>query len=164
MVLLSLPPPLFRLDAQSEQSLRIIWSGAAVPQDRESLFFVNVRTIPASDKGDEDKNVLRLIYKTRLKLFYRPKGLKGTPAEACKQLTFSRANATLQVKNASRYYVVFDSLYVGKSLVKDADTLAPGSDTPLAFTLSPKENTVSWRCITDYGNASPLNQGRLDQG
>ncbi|MEG2434427.1 MAG: fimbria/pilus periplasmic chaperone, partial [Acinetobacter sp.] len=67
-------PPLFRLDPQKEQNLRITWSGQALPTDRESLFYMNVRTIPAMEKSDDQKNVLRLIYKTRLKLFWRPSG------------------------------------------------------------------------------------------
>lgn len=56
-------PPLFRLDPQKEQSLRIIWSGVPLPENRESLFYINVRTIPASDKANKDSNMLRLIYK-----------------------------------------------------------------------------------------------------
>ena len=62
-------PPLFRLDPQKEQSLRITWTGAPLPTDRESLFYLNVRTIPATAKEEQQKNKLRLIYKTRLKMF-----------------------------------------------------------------------------------------------
>lgn len=43
-------PPLFRLEPQKEQNLRITWSGQALPTDRESLFYMNVRTIPAMKK------------------------------------------------------------------------------------------------------------------
>jgi fimbrial chaperone protein len=43
-------PPLFRLDPQKEQNLRITWSGKTLPTDRESLFYMNIRTIPAMAK------------------------------------------------------------------------------------------------------------------
>lgn len=79
-------PPLFRLDAQKEQSLRITWNGTPLPTDKETLFYLNVRTVPATSADDEDKNVLRLIYKTRLKLFWRPTGLvarRQKPVNAC---------------------------------------------------------------------------------
>ncbi len=147
-------PPLFRLDANKEQSLRIIWSGASLPEDKESLFYINIRTIPAMDKTDNDKNRLHLIYKTRMKLFFRPKNLKGTPEEACSQLHFSRLNNMLQITNASGYHTVFDSLFIGTSLVRDADTLAPASTIQLALPGDAQSNNVSWRCISDYGSAT----------
>lgn len=157
-------PPLFRLDAQTEQSLRIVWSGGTLPQDRESLFFINVRTIPASDKNDDEKNVLRLIYKTRLKLFYRPEGLPGTPAEACEHLQFSRSGALLQVSNPSAYHIVFDSLYLNDRLLSDADTVPPKSTTSLPVNTAVTSHNVTWRCITDYGNASEKFRGQLGNG
>lgn len=147
-------PPLFRLDAMKEQSLRIIWSGAALPQDRESLFYLNVRTIPAADKADKANNVLRLIYKTRLKLFFRPKGLEGGPGEACAKLQFNLSGKTLQVKNLSSYYVVFDALYLGNALIRNADMVAPKSVYTLEIPANTPGTNPSWRCINDYGSSS----------
>ena len=45
-------PPLFRLDPQKEQSLRITWNGSPLPKDKESLFYLNVRTVPATAAED----------------------------------------------------------------------------------------------------------------
>jgi len=146
-------PPLFRLDPQKEQSLRIAWSGASVAQDRESLFYMNVRTIPATAKEDQDKNMLRLIFKTRLKLFYRPKDLPETPLDTCKNLAFSIDAQRLHITNAGSYYSVFDSLLLGNSRV-DADMVGPKSSIDITLPTSHNGKTVSWRCITDYGNAS----------
>lgn len=146
-------PPLFRLDPQKEQSLRIAWSGAAFPTDRESLFWVNVRTIPAVAREDEQKNVLRLIYKTRLKLFWRPKGLKGSTNENCKNLRFSRQGTTLRATNEGDYYSVFDSVRLDNVSVVKADWVAPKSSVDIPLPPSASGQSVSWRCITDYGNA-----------
>ncbi|MCI1737826.1 MAG: fimbria/pilus periplasmic chaperone [Pseudomonas veronii] len=44
-------PPLFRLDAEQENVLRIIRTGGDFPQDRESVFWVNIKSIPASEKN-----------------------------------------------------------------------------------------------------------------
>lgn len=147
-------PPLFRLDPQKEQSLRIIWSGVPLPENRESLFYINVRTIPASDKANKDSNMLRLIYKTRLKLFFRPQGLKGTPTEACRNLTFTRDGKTLRVNNNSNYYIVFDSLFMANTAIPGADTVSPASTVALRLPANTASQTVTWRCISDYGNAS----------
>lgn len=155
-------PPLFRLDPQKEQSLRILWTGTGVSPDRESLFYLNIRTIPGSDKRNENQNVLRIIYKTRLKLFFRPKGLPGTPEEACQNLHFMRVNSQLQITNNSAYHIVFDSLYIGKDQLHSADMAAPKSTITLP--VSSNSPLISWHCLTDYGNASPKYTSRTDKG
>ena len=147
-------PPLFRLDPQKEQSLRIAWNGTALPTDRESLFYMNVRTIPGTAKEDDDKNVLRLIYKTRLKLFWRPKGLQGAPTETCKNLHFVRRGEMLTVVNEGAFHSIFDSLLLGNTRLEKADMVTPRSSVQIPVPKSASGNTVSWRCITDYGNAS----------
>lgn len=156
-------PPLFRLDPQREQSLRISWNGTALPDDRESLFYMNVRTIPATAKEDESKNVLRLIYKTRLKLFWRPKSLSGTPMEACKNLRFQREGNRLIVKNEGAYHSVFDSLRLGNIELKEAELVAPKSQAAITLPANASGSNVSWRCITDYGNASDKYTSTLGQ-
>nr|WP_159466376.1 molecular chaperone [Scandinavium goeteborgense] len=157
-------PPLFRLDPQKEQNLRIAWSGASLPEDRESLFWLNVRTIPAVAKDAESKNVLRLIYKTRLKLFWRPKGLKGLAGENCKNLRFTRQGTMLQVVNKGEYYSVFDNVHVGSIAVKEADIVAPKSTISLPLPSSASGQNVNWRCITDYGNATEKYSVEIGQG
>lgn len=147
-------PPLFRLDAQKEQSLRIAWNGTSLPKDRESLFYINVRTIPATAKDEDNKNVLRLIYKTRLKLFWRPEGLPESPTETCKNLRFTRSGKQLTIINDGAFYSVFDNLQLGGTKLEKADLIAPKSRVELAVAESITRQDVSWRCITDYGSAS----------
>lgn len=157
-------PPLFRLDPQKEQSLRISWSGEAVPTDRESLFYLNVRTIPAVEKTDDNQNILRLIYKTRMKLFWRPQGMHGTPGETCKNLQFSRQGMTLTVRNDGDYYSIFDTLHLGRVLLNKADLVAPKSRVSIALPKNAEGQTLTWRCITDYGNASEQFTASLVRG
>jgi len=157
-------PPLFRLDAQKEQGLRIAWTGAPLATDRESLLFLNVRTIPASEKGSEDKNVLRLIFKTRLKLFFRPAGLDGTPAQSCAGLTFRRTGDTLSVTNAGAFYSVFDSLQLGGHRLDSLELVAPKSASQVVLPAGVVGQNISWRCITDYGNASASHSATLQPG
>ncbi|WP_253377746.1 fimbrial biogenesis chaperone [unidentified bacterial endosymbiont] len=147
-------PPLFRLDAQKEQSLRVAWNGSALPEDRESLFYMNIRTIPATAKDDSDKNMLRLNYKTRLKLFWRPSGLAGTPGETCKNLRFSRDSNAVTVINNGAFYSVFDSLLLDNTVLPKADMVAPFSRVSVPLPGNTAGSQISWRCITDYGNAS----------
>ncbi|WP_449554159.1 fimbrial biogenesis chaperone [Lelliottia amnigena] len=147
-------PPLFRLDPEKEQSLRIAWNGATLPENKESLFYMNIRTIPATAKEDDQKNVLRLIYKTRLKLFWRPEGLKGTPNETCQQLRFTRSGKMLTVVNSGDFYSIFDNLRLGNTKIVSADQVSPQSSVILPVPDGATGTSVTWRCITDYGNAS----------
>ncbi|HDR2832517.1 TPA: molecular chaperone [Enterobacter mori] len=147
-------PPLFRLDPQKEQSLRITWNGMSLPGDKESLFYLNVRTVPATAADEEDKNVLRLIYKTRLKVFWRPVGLSGTPSESCKNLRFVRHGQQLTAINDGAFYSVFDSLALGAQKVEKADMVGPKSSVAVPLPNGAQGTSVTWRCITDYGNAS----------
>lgn len=156
-------PPLFRLDPQKEQSLRITWNGQPLVTDRETLFYLNVRTVPATPDDEVDKNVLRLIYKTRLKLFWRPVGLDGTPAESCKNLRFVRHGQQLTVINDGAFYSIFDSLTLGTQKVEKADMVGPKSNAVIPLPANARGINVSWRCITDYGNASEKYSSNLAQ-
>ncbi|WP_430750857.1 fimbria/pilus periplasmic chaperone, partial [Escherichia coli] len=44
-------PPLFVSEPKSENTLRIIYTGPPLAADRESLFWMNVKTIPSVDKN-----------------------------------------------------------------------------------------------------------------
>lgn len=145
-------PPLFRLNAKEENSLRISYTGGKLPQDKESVFYINVRAIPSTPKNDV--NELKVVVKSRIKLFYRPKNLTGAASDARKSLTFSRANGELQITNPSSYYVVFSYLTVGNSLLKDIDMIAPGSKLTVKLPGNNSGNTVEWRTINDYGGDS----------
>ncbi|MGZ9748265.1 fimbrial biogenesis chaperone [Enterobacter kobei] len=108
--------------------------------------------------------MLRLIYKTRLKLFWRPVGLNGTPGESCKNLRFVRQGQQLTVINDSAFYTVFDSLSLGSQKLESADMVGPASRVDIPLPDAASANDVSWRCITDYGNASEKYTFNLTRG
>lgn len=74
-------PPLFVSEPKSENTLRIIYTGPPLAADRESLFWMNVKTIPSVDKNAlNGRNVLQLAILSRMKLFLRPIQLQELPA------------------------------------------------------------------------------------
>lgn len=146
-------PPLFRLDPKSEQTLRIMKSDNITKKNIESLYYLIVRMIPASDRQDEKNNVLHLIYKTQIKLFYRPEGMDGRAEDACKDLRFSLSGQQLKIENSSNFHTVFSSLSVGSNKVQ-ADMVAPQSNLTLPLSTRGASSTVSWRCINDYGGTT----------
>ena len=67
-------PPLQRLEAKGKSMMRInaMPDAAMLPQDRESIFYFNVREVPPKS---ERPNVMQLALHTKIKLFYRPKAI-----------------------------------------------------------------------------------------
>ncbi|WBF46156.1 molecular chaperone [Serratia rubidaea] len=145
-------PPLFRLDAGQENMLRIIRTGGQLPEDKESLFWLNIKSIPASEKTNN--NQLLISVKTRIKLIYRPSGLQGNAAEAYQALTFRRQGNQLQVDNPTPYYVAFYNVKVGSLEIKEAGTVVPYGSRSWAIPAG-ATGAVSWRAINDYGGITP---------
>lgn len=82
--------------------MRIIYTGPPLAADRESLFWMNVKTIPSVDKNAlNGRNVLQLAILSRMKLFLRPIQLQELPAEAPDTLKFSRSGNYINVHNPS---------------------------------------------------------------
>lgn len=148
-------PPLFRLDANSDSSLRIIKSPKNIINDKESLFFINVRAIPAKKQSDDtNNNMLTLVFKTRIKLFYRPTNLVDKPYDAYKSLEYKYSNNELDIYNPSAYHIVFAGLALGKTdLTNKIDYIAPGEHKRLAVPAAAGK-TVQWAAINDYGGAT----------
>ena len=147
-------PPLFRLNAGSDSSLRIIKSSGNIASNKESLFFINVRAIPAKSQSADENNTLTLVFKTRIKLFYRPENLVGKPYDAYKSLEYKYEANDLDIYNPSAYYVVFAGLALGNTdLTNKIEYIAPGEHQRLAVPAAAGK-TVQWAAINDYGGTT----------
>lgn len=146
-------PPLFRLDAGAENLLRVIRLDGDIPEDRESVFWMNVKAIPATTQTD--KNALQIAIKTRIKLFYRPAKLGMPSDEDYQTLVFHRQGSQLQVDNPSPWFITFYSLTVGGRLVDTTDMMVPPmghANYPLPTSASGQE--AIWQVINDFGGRS----------
>ncbi|WP_332401497.1 molecular chaperone [Vibrio metschnikovii] len=106
-------PSVFKIGANSGQSVRLVYIGDSLPNDRESVFYLNELQIPSVSKDIQD-NKLLVMLKNRVKLFYRPDGLSVDKSEISNMLEFSflHKEPALEIKNTSPYYVSFNSLYI----------------------------------------------------
>ncbi|WP_256937730.1 fimbrial biogenesis chaperone, partial [Enterobacter chuandaensis] len=115
-------PPLYRLNGGQQNIERILLSGS-LPQDKESLFWLNIKAIPSASK---QANSLQIAVKTRIKLIYRPTSLKAsTPEEQANKLTWSRSGNNLQVTNPTPYVINFNEISVGGKKLEDVSWVAP---------------------------------------
>lgn len=142
-------PPLFRLDPEQENVVRIFKVGGSLPDNQESVFLLNIKSIPSSQPSES--NQLQITVKAQLKLFYRPSSLKGQNAdEAYKSLVFSRQGSGIKVTNPTPFYVSFYSLKVGSSVIDKPQMIAPGSTQELPISAASGAK-VTWQAITDFG-------------
>ncbi|AML57196.1 molecular chaperone [Serratia rubidaea] len=144
-------PPLFRLDDGQNNILRIVRAGGALPEDKESLYWVNIKSIPSAPKQD---NTLQIAVKTRIKLIYRPRGLEGSLNEAAQKVTWQRNGNALQVSNPSPYYLTFFNVKVNGAEVKDATMVAPRSSARFTLPSGNAGGALTWQIINDFGGAS----------
>lgn len=143
-------PPLFRLGGEQENTLRIILTGGSLPEDRESLYWMNIKSIPATEKM-ENANTLQIAVKTRIKLIYRPQALTQQPENVTGKLTWQRNGSKLTVNNPTAYYMNFSTVKVGTSTVKDATYVAPMSSAIFSIPAGANGKVV-WTLINDFGS------------
>jgi len=153
-------PPLFRLDAGQENILRIVRTGGQLPEHEESVFWINVISIPANEKSNN--NLLQITVKTQIKLFYRPAGLSAElAANAYKALEFKRVGNHLQAHNPTPFYISFYELKFADKAIVDAKMIAPNSTEQWTLPGAETAGAVSWQAITDYGGITPVVRSAL---
>lgn len=143
-------PPLFRLDGDRKNALRVVLTKDTLAQDRETLYWLNVKAIPASDPNAKDS--LLISINSRIKLFYRPAALKDSDAEnAYKEITFSVQGNQLTAKNPTPFYINLSELKVGNKKIDDVGVIAPFSTENWTVSSPVSPNTVTWIAINDFG-------------
>lgn len=166
-------PPVARIDPSKGQTLRILYTGEPLPRERESVFWLNVVEIPPKPTGDEaEVNRLQFAFRSRIKLFFRPTGLKGNAGEAPAQTTWRLVKEgnrlALEARNPTVYHVTFASLHVtggGKSARFDEGGMVGPGETKV-FPLSGEVSTntprrMRYQAINDHGGSI---EGEIDLG
>jgi len=158
-------PPVSRIDPQKSQTLRIVYTGDALPTDHESVFWLNVLDIPPKATGDTaGANKLQLAFRSRIKLFYRPAALKGetqdAPAQVTWHLTTQDGHPALEAVNQSAYDVSFTTVEVvdgsHTAVFDDGDMIRPGESKVLPLkgeTPRSPSAKVDYHYLNDYGGA-----------
>lgn len=141
-------PPLYRLDSNQQNLERIILAGT-VPQDKESLYWLNIKAIPSAPKKD---NTLQIAVKSKLKLIYRPASVKGSSAEEqADTLVWSVAGNQLQVTNPSNYVINFNSISVAGKKLEDVTYVLPSSSAHFTLPQGIHGGEMTFTVINDYG-------------
>lgn len=146
-------PPLFRLDAKEDNVLRVVRTGGNLPEDRESLYWLNIKAIPSS-KHVEGVNTLQIAINTRIKLLYRPPAVIGKPEDVADKLEWHREGNDLVVNNPTRFYMNFQKVTLSGHKVDKATWAAPKTETHFALPGNVSGTNIAYSIITDYGSIS----------
>lgn len=170
-----LTPPLARIDAAKTQTLRLIHTGQGLPQDRESLFWLNVLEVPP--KPEEGANYLQFAIRTRIKIFYRPASLmKDDSAKAAETVRWQvkstdGKSVTLEAANSTPYYVSLSQVRPvsdGKEVGAPLNVTVPPKSTERVVVSEVEGDAkritgVKYQVINDFGAMAP-GEKALSQG
>ena len=139
-------PPLYRLDAQRSNRIRI-HQVESLPEDIESVFWIQVTFIPTTSSNAQQK--MGLGYGQRIKLFYRPKNLQGDCRYVADQLKWDYQNGILFVQNPTKLSISMVRLDInGQSI--NTQMLMPNSK--FQWKLPTKQlQKFSFKYIDEYG-------------
>ncbi|WP_425011647.1 fimbria/pilus periplasmic chaperone [Pantoea agglomerans] len=150
-------PPLQRLEPGAKSLVKIQMTPgaeASLPQDRETLFWFNLREVPPKSNK---VNVLQLALQTRVKMFYRPASLAFKQATSetpwQEKLTLTRQGERYKVSNPTPYYVTL--VASGKTDMKPL-MLAPGASADLGIKASLPGSQLQIAYINDWGGRPVL--------
>ncbi|ERK05889.1 fimbrial biogenesis chaperone [Serratia fonticola] len=154
-------PPIVRIDPRNGQSVRMIFTGEALPQDRESLFWFNALEIPPVSV-EQDRSSLQIAVRSRLKLFYRPTNLVGEAVDAPSQVNWrviplANGGYALRGNNPTPYYITYRQLVL--QMGKKNYNLGSGMIAPFSsedFNIKGMHSysgqfQLTYQPMTDYG-------------
>ncbi|MEZ2604122.1 fimbria/pilus periplasmic chaperone [Kluyvera intermedia] len=155
-------PPIQRIEPgmKSQVKLQGITAGLLqLPQDKESLFYFNLREIPPKSK---EPNTLQIALQTRIKLFYRPEKLavQTTDKPFQEGLTLKRSASAYTVINPTPYFVTL--INVKKSTTSPAVTgfkplmIPPKSEAALGVGPTSAGDAPVLMYINDFGGRPKL--------
>lgn len=143
-------PPLFRLDSNQQNVLRIVQTGN-LSKEQETMYWLNVKSIPSTAKAVA-QNSLQIAVKTRIKLIYRPTALKGNSAEhESRNLTWKRDGNKIKVANPTNYYMNFGYIKLNGVELDSVTYVAPHADAEFPLPSGDSAGSLSFALISDYG-------------
>ncbi|RBQ33683.1 fimbria/pilus periplasmic chaperone [Rahnella variigena] len=103
-------PPFFKVAGEGKQVLRVIKALEQMPENKESIYWINLQEIPPANKDGG----LSIALRTKVKLLYRPaslmEGRKG--AESSMTLKVTKSGTTLE--NTTPYIFAIAEILDGK--------------------------------------------------
>ncbi|MCS4492672.1 molecular chaperone [Pantoea sp. B623] len=148
-------PPVFKIKEKGGQTVKIRLLSSSLPEDKESLFFLNFTQIPGVKKSESDDNLLNVIIKSRLKIIYRPEAVNAFSAKDEGKVSYHIQNGKLSINNQSPNVLSIRGISNGKLMIAENLTLKPGDSFSKDIKGNPVSGPLHAVMINDYG--TPVN-------
>lgn len=159
-------PPVSRINAGKGKTFRVFKTEdtkGMFASDRETMLWVNVLDIPPeADNLEKKRNRLNFAFRTRIKFFYRPVGLRSDPITSAEQLTWSLKKTEGKIyvigKNENPFHVSMAKMILvngGERVEIAGEVIKPYESNEFLFKISNKENKdlkLIYTYITDLGS------------
>ncbi|MBI6189518.1 molecular chaperone [Providencia rettgeri] len=149
-----LSPPIVKIEGLQGQQLKIKKIPGKLPNNVESVFFLNVLDIPKTPESAKGKNAIQLATRSRIKIFYRPIELNESPDEVINHASYQIKNNNILVKNNSQYHLTIAAITSSddknNSLI-DSAMIAPMSEKELPIKGTMKSHDLILMYVDDYG-------------
>lgn len=149
-------PVLQRIDPNQSKQVKISLIGdtSMLSEDRETMLFLNILGIPP--KGSTGNNQMDIVIKSKLKLFYRPKGLARYVDNGwIDELTIKRESGSILLENPTAYYSVIYAFIDANNRVTEKEiNLKPFSSERVNVRVG---NNFAMMLLNDQGVAVRLN-------
>lgn len=147
-------PPLFRVEPDSKFTTNIIINDRNFPDNKESLLYMSILSIPSLEKEEEENNnsSISIASESVLKIFYRP--LKIDKEDPLKKLSFKYKDNSFIIENKSPYYITFSNITLDKekiSLDYDNSMISPFSSMKY-HTKYANTQVINFSIINDNGS------------
>lgn len=147
-----LTPPMARMEAKAGQLLRVTKMPASLPNDKESLFWLNVLEIPP--RNTKLKNQLQIAIHSQMKIIYRPVAVPDDIESAVKKLVWHVTPQGVKVKNSTPHVISLTGLELnGRELMekKSQSTLMPGDEVVYKASNVAKAKEITVYSVNDAG-------------
>lgn len=150
-------PPVQRLEPGKSSQIKIeaLPAVSTLPQDRESLFYFNLREIPPKTNKP---NTLQIALQTRVKLFYRPETLTSVnnTSQWQEKLTLSKQGDRVIVNNPTPYYITIVNINSVNNNEFKPVMVSPFGQDYLGLVTSQLGNHPELSYVDDYGGRPTL--------
>ncbi|EKK7713904.1 fimbria/pilus periplasmic chaperone [Cronobacter dublinensis] len=155
---LTVLPPVQRVEPGAKSQVKVQASAAAatLPQDKETLFYFNLREIPPRSNKP---NTLQIALQTRIKLFYRPAAIALDKTQAAEgdwveKVTLTRESDKFVLNNPTPYFLTIVEgapSVKGKPVGFEPVMVSPKGSATIGASAAAFGNSPVLTYVNDYG-------------
>lgn len=148
-------PPVFKIKEKGGQTVKVKLLSSELPQNRESLFYLDFTQIPGVRKNENDDDRLNIIIRSRLKVIYRPAAVNAFSSKDENKVSYRLQGGALVISNKSPNILSIRDISNGKRILAEKLTLLPGDDYSAVLKVDRLSGPLNAVMINDYG--TPVN-------